>query len=172
MKTVHEFLVFADNFQFQIQDQKEECEFPEEWNDRLLTQMYAAGERVIGICTVRDLDVEVSIVIHSDKMDEKDVHKIPDLTEYDHVAQCNLELPSGAFILTGCTEFYDDANKIRVEPGQYGVRIFWSNLDSIDELGFEGDDRYIIEMWPDTQFEPQVLKAWRQLAYQINPQNN
>lgn len=171
MKIVHELIVFADNFQVQIQDQKEECDFPESWNDSLLTQLYVAGDRVLGIGTVRDLDVELTIEVNSDRMDDKDIYEDPDCSDYDHVVQCNIDFPSGELLISGSSEI-DEASKIIIPPGTYGLRIFWSNLDSTDELGFEGDDHYKIELWPNTYFEERILKMWRQIAFQINPQNN
>jgi hypothetical protein len=172
MKIVHELIVFADNFQVHLQDQKEEADFPESWNDLLLTQLYVAGERVLGIGTVRDLDVEMTIEVNSDRMDDKDIYTDPDCSDYDHVAQCNIDLPSGEILISGCTESFDEAHRISVPPGTYGVRMYWSNLDSTDDLGFEGDDHYKLEFWPNTYFEERIIKMWRHLAYQINSQNN
>ena len=172
MKTVHELIVFADNFQFQLQDQSEEPEFPDEWSESLASQLFVSGDRVVGIGTVRDLDVEVTVIIHSDPMDENKIHSMPDCADFDHVVQTNIYLPSGRMVVTGCTESYDEVSKMELPPGAYGMRIFWSNLDSTDELGFEGDDHYKIELWPETFLEEQVIKAWRQLMYQGNPQNN
>ena len=171
-KSVHHVSVFADNFQFQLQDQVEDCDYPEFWNDALLTQLFVFGQGIIGISTVRDQDVDVTLEIYDKPMDEKDLRTDPDLSEYDHAAQCNLELPSGKLLITGCTSDYEDALKLTLPARNYGVRLFWSNLDAIDELGFEGDDAYLIQLWPDTQFDERILKVWKNLAHQLNPDNN
>lgn len=171
-RIVHKLELFADNFQFQVQDQIEECEYPEDWNDKLLSYLYACGERVVGIGTVRDLDVEITIEIYHAPMDEKDMEKEPELSQYDHAVQCNIEIPSGKLMIAGCTMDYDDAVKIEIPPGQYGVRIFWTDLDSTDELGFEGEDKYLLKLYPETYFEEGVLKSWRHLGIQLNAENN
>lgn len=171
-KTVHQIEVFADNFQIQIQDQIEECEYPESWNDCLLTQLYVCGDRILGIGTVRDLDCELTLEIFHGAMDEKEQLTDPDLNDYDHAVQCTMDIPSGKLLITGCSSDYDECAKIELPKGTYGVRIFWSGLDTTDELGFEGDDRYTVQLYPDTHFEERILKPWRQLAYQLNPQNN
>lgn len=171
-KSVHHVSVFADNFQFQLQDQVEDCEYPEVWNDALLTQLFVFGPSIVGISTVRDQDVSVILEVYDKPMDEKDLRTEPDLSDYDHAAQCNLDLPSGKLLITGCTSDYEDALKLNLPFHHYGVRIFWSNLDSPDELGFEGDDEYLIQLWPNTQFEEQIMKVWKNLAYQLNPDNN
>lgn len=171
-KTVHQVSVFADNFQFQLQDQVEDCDYPENWNDALLTQLYVCGNRIIGIGTVRDLDVDVTLEVYDEKMDDKELDVDPDVSDFDHVVQCNLEIPSGKLLITGCTSDYEEALKLTLPARQYGVRIFWSNLDSTDELGFEGEDKYLIQFWPDTYFEERIFRVWRNLAYQLNSQNN
>ncbi len=172
-KTVHHLTVFADNFQFQIQDQiEDEVEYPEDWNDNLLTQLFVAGERLIGIGTVRDLDVDLTIEIYHDPMSEEEMDKVINLDAYDHVVQCNIELESGKLMVTSSTTAYEDAAKFDLAPGQYGVRIFWSNLDSSDDLGFEGDDEYFIQLFPETELEECVMKKWKQIAFHLNSQLN
>lgn len=171
-KNVYEISVFADNFQFQIQDQVEDCEYPVFWNDALLTQLYICGHRIIGIGTVRDLDVDVVIEVYQDSLDEDEANALPELSDFDHAVQCNIELPSGKMLVTGCSTGYDETTKLELPARFYGVRIFWSGLERTDELGFEGDDRYLIQLFPDTNFQERVLKSWRQLGYQLNPDNN
>jgi hypothetical protein len=171
-KTTHIISVFADNFQFYLQDQVDDCDYPEDWNDSLLTRLFACGEKVVGIGTVRDLDCEITLEVFANPMDEKQQQDEPDLSDYDHVAQCNIEIPSGKLMIGGCTTDYEETTKLDLAPGHYGVRIFWSNLDKTDTLGFEGDDQYMIQLFPETYFDEVIFKFWRQLALQLNTQNN
>jgi hypothetical protein len=171
-KTVHELIVFADNFQIHLQNQSPETEYPENWNDSLLTRLFACGPRVVGVGTVRDVDCELTLEIYAAKMDKKLQETDPEMTDYDHAAQCNIEIPSGKLLISGCATAYEDMTIIELPPGQYGVRIFWSNLDKTDDLGFEGDDHYLIQLWTDTQFDELILKFWRQLALQLTSANN
>ncbi|MBX9689399.1 MAG: hypothetical protein K2X27_22000 [Candidatus Obscuribacterales bacterium] len=171
-KITHSIMVFAENFQFQLQDQIEDCDYPEDWNDSLLSQLYVGGRGIVGIGTVRDLDIELTLEVYAAPMDEKDMNEDPEVGEFDHVVQCNIEVPSGKLLVTGSTTEYDDTYKLEIPAGQYGMRIFWSGLDTLDELGFEGDDKYLIQLYPETPFEERIIKTWRQLALQLNPQNN
>lgn len=171
-KAVHQLSIFADSFQFQLQDQLEDCDYPEHWNDALLTQLYVIGHRILGIGTVRDLDVDLTLEIFAEKMDDRETSSEPDVGQFDHAVQCTLEIDSGKLLITGCSTDYEETIKLEVKPGQYGVRIFWSNLDSTDELGFEGEDHYLIQLWPDTVLEERIIKSWRNLAFQMNPHNN
>lgn len=160
-----EIIVFADNFQFHLQDKRSECDYPESWNEEIMNGLFVAGSNVIGIGTVRDLDVEVTLQIMPTPMDEKDKDKLPELEDWDHAVQCTLDVPSGELLIAGPTEDIEQAAKLTVEPGRYGVRIFWGNLENVDEIGFEGDDVYKIVMWPDTDLETRILKRWRSLVY-------
>ena len=171
-KTVYQLNIFADNFQFQLQDQMEECQFPESWNDSLLGRLFACGKNVVGVSTVRDLDCEITVEVYAGKMDERMQLDDPDLAPYDHAVQCNIDIPSGRLLISGCTTPCDEMTRLEVPPGHYGVRIFWSNLEKTDALGFEGDDQYLVQLWPYTELDEVILKFWRQLALQINSQNN
>ncbi len=171
-KTVYNITVFADNFQFQLQDQVEDCEYPEHWNDGLLTQLYVVGEKLVGIGTVRDLDIDLRLEIFEEPMTEKELFAKIDLSEYDHAVQCNIDIPSGKLLVTGCTTDYEEAAKITLPPGRYGMRILWKDLDSSDDLGFEGEDEYMVQLWPNTEFEERILKNWSQIAFHLNPYNN
>ncbi|MBY0357140.1 MAG: hypothetical protein K2W82_03990 [Candidatus Obscuribacterales bacterium] len=160
---VHQVTVFADNFQFHIQDATAEGEYPETLNDDLITSFLALGDKVVAIGTVRDLDVEVTIEIFDEPLDQEDIEEEPDTDGFDQVAQCNIDLPSGRFFVAGPVEDIEHAKKIEVKPGSYGMRIFWKDLHSVDTVGFEGDDSYRIMMWPDTEFEPRLIKMWKNL---------
>ncbi len=157
--------VFADNFQFLLQDRRTECEYPESWNEEMMNGLFVAGTRIVGIGTVRDMDVYVDIEINQNPLDEKQKEDIPDLTDWDHAAQCTLDLPSGQLMIAGPTAGPHDATVLDVAPGHYGVRIFWANLEDVDDAGFEGSDRYKVELWPNTELEALVLKRWQSLVY-------
>lgn len=157
--------VFADNFQFHLQDKKAECEYPESWNEEIMNALFVAGRGVVGIGTVRDLDVDVDVQVNDKPLEEREKENIPDLSQWDHAVQCTLELPSGELLITGPTAPPEEAAIFQLKPGNYGVRIFWSNLDEVEAIGFEGEDTYKIEMWPDTELDTRVLKRWRSLVY-------
>lgn len=161
-----DIIVFADNFQFHLQDKRSDCDYPETWNEEIMNALFVAGSNVIGIGTVRDLDVEVSLDIMSTPMDNNDMDKLPeDIEDWDHAVQCTLDVPSGEMLIGGPTEDPEHAARVELAPGRYGVRIFWGNLENVDEVGFEGDDVYKIVMWPNTELETRILKRWRSLVY-------
>lgn len=159
--------VFADNFQFLVLDKRAECNYPETWNDEILAHLFAMGDQVLGIGTVRDVDVQVEVVIHEQPLEELEVISEAEFSPWDHVVQAVIDVPSGTLMLHGLTQDMADAEYIELPAGRYGVRAFWQDLDDVDAVGFEGNDSYRLEFWPDTEFVPMVLKPWRTLQSQL-----
>jgi hypothetical protein len=53
-----------------------------------------------------------------------------DLTGWDQVNECSIELPSGRLSIEGGTWVTPIAT-IEVDPGTYGARIYYGNLDPL-----------------------------------------
>ena len=64
---------------------------------------------------------------------------------------------SGILQITNCPD-----NNIELElnliPGQYAVRVYSSNLESV--VDDEGNDYYKIEIWPAQDVERKVIKQY------------
>jgi hypothetical protein len=150
----HEFMVFAEYFQFYVHDGKSEADLSDAWDDEARARLLAIGDFIIGVQTVRDMDVAVTVEIGEKEPDD-------DLSAWDHVVQANLEVPSGTLVVSGPTEDYYLAHRITVEPGKYAVRVFYGMLDEVDDEGFEGDDFYRVYLWRSDKVLPvKILKQW------------
>jgi len=79
------------------------------------------------------------------------------LNDYDHIVEGGIEIESGFIQILTCPTSSIEL-EIQVDPGLYRVRIYSSNLASVD--GDEGDDFYKIEIWPDSNMERNVLKYY------------
>jgi hypothetical protein len=79
---------------------------------------------------------------------------------YDHIVEAGLELKSGTVQIIGCPTSEVEL-EFKIAPGMYRVRIYSSNLKSVD--GDEGDDYYKIELWPDKNIERKVLKRYTRI---------
>jgi hypothetical protein len=77
-----------------------------------------------------------------------------DSTTYDHIVEGALEMTSNTLIVTDCPN-PGAILKINIKPGKYRVRVYSSNLDSVE--GDDGDDYYRIEVWPSSNMERKVL---------------
>jgi hypothetical protein len=79
------------------------------------------------------------------------------LDEYDHIVEAGINIKSGFLQILNCPDSNVELD-ISVEPGMYRVRIYSSNLASVE--GDEGDDFYKIEIWPDNKMDRKVLKQY------------
>jgi hypothetical protein len=87
----------------------------------------------------------------------------PDLDpdDFDHVTEAGLT--TGGTIIVSRQEYGPDAPRLRVPPGSYRLRVFTSGVDSLDPYGLEGEDSYLIVLWPGEPCPPRVVRRYRGL---------
>ncbi len=151
----YDFSIFAEHFQFYVQDKNTEEDLSIYWDEDSRQALVSFLNEIVGIATVRSMEVPVSLKILEDE--PKQEH----LDDWDHVVQGSVSIPSGKLLITGPVSGDDEALNIDVVPGTYGLRAYYGSLDEVDSEGFEGDDFYQISMWKtDEPPAPEVLKRW------------
>lgn len=146
-----EYELFADYFQFYLQDESAEGDLGESWTDEAVARLLALAPGTVGVGTLRNMDVPVVVEIFRQEPGL-------DLDSWDHVTECTLEVPTGRIVIAGCTDYFPDAARIVVEPGTYRARISYGALDSVSEDRLDGNDNYRVQLWQATAIEPRVLK--------------
>ncbi|TCM53559.1 hypothetical protein C8J36_1065 [Rhizobium sp. PP-F2F-G48] len=145
--------LLADYFQIYVRDQ-DHPELPTNYSEdsiaaRLMTNPYAAI-----VHTSRDMTVPVSI-------DWYDVRPEVEIERYQHVVEGGFSCPSGVLVVAGLTDYEPTAQRLPVMAGPLGLRVNMSGLDSISDDGLDGNDRYLLQLWPEPGVSgPRVLKAW------------
>lgn len=134
--------LFADYFQIYLEDENNGKNLSDSWTDGAVRSMLTVTNTTIGIGTVRNMDVPVTLNIFNSKPEIKN-----ELENIDQINECDIEIMSGKFVIAGCTDYYPDAKRIEVENGIYRLRIYYGNLDKLSDDGLDGDDFYIIDMW-------------------------
>jgi len=81
-----------------------------------------------------------------------------DINKFDHIVEGGIHTESGTLEILDCPTVTVQL-MININPGLYRVRIYSSNLSSV-EGGEMGDDYYRIEMWPDDYEARKVLKQY------------
>ncbi|MGQ0543280.1 MAG: hypothetical protein ACT4O9_15765 [Blastocatellia bacterium] len=149
--------LFADYFQFYLQDDDiSKGNLEDAWTKEAVDRLLAADQFVVGIGTVRNMDVPVRITVTKADLDI-------DFDKYDLVNRCGLEIWTERIVIAGCTDYFPDALRIEVPAGFYDIRIGYGNLDSIRENGLDGDDFYDVLISPTSgPIEVQTLKDARQ----------
>jgi len=147
----HQFELFADYFQFYIQDEDSEGINGESWPEAASNRMLAVEKGAIGVGTVRNMHVPVTIEILRSEPNK-------DIADWDHVVECSIDLPSGRLVAAGCTDYFPDAARIEMPSGKYRARVSFGSLTSLSEDGLEGDDHYRVQLWPGSAISIEVIK--------------
>lgn len=146
-----EYQLFADYFQFYFQDEAAEGNLTDAWNDAAVVRLLATTEGTIGVGTVRNMEVPVTVEI-------LDAEPTLDLDPWDHVAECSLGIPTGRLVIAGCTDNFPDAARIELPPATYRARVSYGSLDSLSEDGLDGDDHYLVQLWQGSETDVRILK--------------
>ncbi|PTX12283.1 hypothetical protein C8N40_11481 [Pontibacter mucosus] len=126
------------------------------WSDAASIRRLAVESGILGVGTecYGPVKGEIEFLNHSQKAE--------DFAKYDHVVEGDLQVNSGVLQIIDCPTGAVEFEKI-VNPGNYRVRIYSMNLDSVNGED-EGDDYYRIEVW---QGEPEGVKLYKEYKNQI-----
>ena len=156
--TRHQFDVFADYFQFYLQDDDAQLgDLSEAWTPEAVARLLAVAAGAVGVGTVRNSNVPVTVEVH-------DSEPAAELQSWDHIAECDLKVTSGRIVVAGCTDYFPDAARISVPAGLYRVRACYGGLDSLSEDGVDGSDRYQVQIWPAPNPGPVRVVKQRRLS--------
>ena len=133
--------LFADYCQFRIQDERATDKLPDAWTNEAVERLLAVAPGAVGVGTVRNTDVPVTIEI---------LEREPecDAGDFDHIVECSIALDSGVLVAAGTTDYLPDAKRIDVTPGSYRVRVCFAQLDTVSDDQLDGSDQYHLKLWP------------------------
>ena len=152
MPRTFQYEIFADYHQFYLQDDDQSFgDLSAAWTQEATDRLLAVAPHVIGVGTVRNMNVPVSVVVH-----ESQPKISPD--EWDHITTASLQIDTGRIVVAGCTDYYPDAARIEVAPGIYEAVVCYSKLGSLSEDGLDGEDSYHVHLFPGRLIEPAILK--------------
>lgn len=140
MKQAHDLDVFADYFQLYVQDLKSTDDFSGDWTDATVEAMLVVKPTALAIGTARNMTVPVRLEVHEIEP--------PDEGGWDRQNEASVRFPSGWLQVIGCAEYGPDAFQTPINPGPYRARISYFALDGISADGLDGDDRYLVQLWP------------------------
>lgn len=136
------FDVFADYNQFLVLDKGADWgDLASRWTDSSVEEMFVQGDRYIAVGTARPAEVPVEVRV------ERAEPELVDRT-YDRMATGTLKLLSGQLVVMGTTDNGRSGGQVPVPPGEYRVRVLYSGLGELSEDGLDGNDSYVIEVWP------------------------
>ena len=89
----HKLEVFADYHQFYLWDRETNPLAPTDYTDQDVQNMVKVAPGVVVIQPVRNMTVPVKLEVHETEPE-------CDATEWDHVVECSLDLPTGKLQVT------------------------------------------------------------------------
>ncbi|WP_457068669.1 hypothetical protein [Hymenobacter sp. UYAg731] len=123
------------------------------WNQEAFDSRLAIEDGILGVGTETYSYVRASIEILAQRNDAIDS------TKYDHIVEASIKVNSGVLQILDCPNSTIEF-ELTIKPGFYRARIYISNLDSITDEDQEGNDFYLIEMWPEEPSPRKVLKQY------------
>ena len=148
----YRYTLFADYFQFYLQDEKVDGDLTEAWTEETVKNLLAVGDGAFAVGTVRNMDVPVEVEVLDSVPNES-------FDAWDHVKECDIEVQSGTIVIAGCTDYFAEAARIKVEPGNYRARIYYGDLDALSDDGLDGDDHYKVALWKSAPGGVRNLKS-------------
>ncbi|MEH0420048.1 hypothetical protein [Streptomyces sp. B21-083] len=133
MTTTTELTLFADYFQIHAFDADSDGDLSDAWTDQAVADHLAVAEAALGIGTVVNVNVSVTMVV---------LLKEPsgDSSEFDHVVEAGLDVSSGRLMVLGCTDYAPDAATFEVTSGWNRVRVSRHNLARAARADVDSDE--------------------------------
>ena len=104
----YRYNLFADYFQFYLQDETVDGDLTDAWTEQTVKNFLALAPGTIGVGTVRNMYVPVQVELLQSEPAES-------FEAWDHVNECDLEITSGTIVIAGCTDYFPEAARIRIE---------------------------------------------------------
>jgi hypothetical protein len=145
--------LLADYFQIYLRDEAHP-DLPEDYTDKAIANRLVAGPYSIILHTERNMLVPIRVELH-------DQRPALDRDAYQHIVESCFDCPSGQLVLAGLMDYVPTASRLSVKTGSLCVRANLLGLDTLSEDGLDGNDQYMLQLWPGA--EPRgvrVLKAW------------
>jgi len=151
MDAIRQYAIFADYHQFYLWDHEQSPTPPIDYTDLDIDRRIKAAPFVVVIQPERNMEVRVTLEI-------RDAPPEDPLSEWDHVAEASLALPSGRMEIHECTGGSVDI--VPIPPGTYRVRAYCGGFDTLSEDRMDGDDHYRIVLWPAAPADVRVIKQY------------
>jgi hypothetical protein len=136
--------IFADYYQFYVQDAASTCDTGTIWDDPESTKrQIAVGDGLVAVGTKRYGTVPVSIEMYP-------MEPILEPRGIDRVNECGLTITTGLVVGNPISA---ELTSVPLAPGIYGVRVLYLYQKHV-ENDQTGNDRYIVQLWPVGELLP------------------
>ena len=153
MRVLFEGELLADYHQLYVADVLDGLdELPQDWNDEILARRVNLAPGVIVVSTARNMTVPFRVELHGSQ-------PAIDFDAVDHAVECGI-VTSGEIVIAGLTDYAPDAARASVPPGALRALVVSTGLGTLSEDGLDGEDAYIMHLWPGAGEQVVVRKQW------------
>jgi hypothetical protein len=144
---------YTSHLQFYIRDKSSpfRTDSIEFWTDQASEDRLAIEEGLLGIGTECYGHVKGDLQVLNALPEEQD------FSGYDHIVEGSISLTSDILQVHACLD-NTPTIELKLPPATYRVRIYSSNLATVD--GDDGEDYYQVRIWQDQYLQRRVLKRW------------
>lgn len=123
------------------------------WTEESNQDRLAIGTNILGVTTGCYGNVRSSIKL-------LEAEPLPELDKYDHIVETSLSITSGILQIIPCVSSDEAELELKLPIGEYAIRINSGDLASV--IGDEGEDFYVVQIWPSEKRGRRVLKRYQQ----------
>ena len=153
LQVLFEGNLFADYFQITLREEARPT-LPNDYSAATIARRLMVGPHGVIVHTARNMTVPVRVTWLEER-------PAVDHDAFQHVVEAGFASPTGLLVLAGLTDNVAEAPRLTVPAGPLGVRACFAGLDTLDEAELDGDDRYLLQLWPGPEPEgARVLRAW------------
>ncbi|MVM36128.1 hypothetical protein GO755_39315 [Spirosoma sp. HMF4905] len=155
--------LFADYFQVFIYDAcldwstvRIEADW---WTEQDSIDMFASKEngRLIVMETFRNFNVPIEVAVLET---EPPIHS---LDKWDQSVECSIRTQSSGILIAELANEGQNGLLIEGAGPNWRLRIYYGGQNTIDRMGIEGKDHYLIELWPVESISSAVIIKQRHL---------
>jgi hypothetical protein len=121
------------------------------WTEEANQDRLAIGTNILGVTTGCYGQVRSSIKLLG-------TEPFAELDKYDHIVEASISVTSGILQVISCVSSDEAELELKLPIGEYFIRINSGDLASV--VGDDGDDFYMVQIWPSEKRERSVLKRF------------
>ena len=144
--------LMADYHQMFLADAVGDPLTPEEITEQHIRERLLMAPGVLVLMTARNMTVPLRVELHGARPG-------PSIEAADHVVTGGIR-SSGRIGIAGLTDYWPDAARVAVPPGDLHAMFVSRGLGTLSQDGPDGQDRYEVHLWPGPAEGVRVLKQW------------
>lgn len=117
----YRLIIFADYYQFYIQDEVADGNLSDSWNNEAEKRLLAITEGTVGIGTFSNKYILVELIV----LDKHECEYLKDEEYWDKINECTINIKSNKLVIAGCTDYFPEAERIEVKGEILRIKVYY-----------------------------------------------